>query len=395
MRIETLKIKNFKVFKDVEISNIPNMAVFLGMNGAGKTTFFDIFGFLNDCLSKNVKAALTARGGYSEVISREQTGNIEFIIQFRPTADDPRITYELSIGLDEKNQPVVEKEIMRFRRGQSGAPWVILNFSRGEGSAVSGEIKSYDDVKNIDKRSRQKLDSPDILAIKGLGQFKEFIAISSLRKLIEDWYVSDFQIDNARQRNDTSYNESLSKTGDNLANVAKFIFDNNKETFEIILQKMKERIPSVTNVKAEVTQDGYIVLRFSDGNFKNPFSSRFVSDGTIKMFAYLIMLSDPEPHSLLCVEEPENQLYPKLLPILAEEFREYANKGGQVFISTHSPDFLNAVKLTELYCLIKKDGYTEIYRAADSPFVSSLYNAGDLLGYLWNQELLLEEVAGQ
>ncbi len=130
MRIETLKIKNFKVFKHVEVTNIPNMAVFLGMNGVGKTTFFDIFGFLNDCLSKNVKAALENRGGFAEVISREQSGNIEFVIQFRQTDKDPLITYELSIGLDEKNRPVIIKEIMRFRRGQSGAPWVILNFSR-------------------------------------------------------------------------------------------------------------------------------------------------------------------------------------------------------------------------------------------------------------------------
>lgn len=394
MRIETLKIKNFKVFRDIEITNIPNMAVFLGMNGAGKTTFFDIFGFLNDCLSKNVKAALASRGGFHEVISREQSGNIEFVIQFRQTADDPRITYELSIGLDKKDQPIIVKEIMRFRRGQGGAPWKVLEFSAGEGFAVGGTIKTYDDVKNAD-RKKQKLDSPDILAIKGLGQFKEFVAISSFRKLIEDWYVSDFHIDEARQRNEAGYSENLSKTGDNLPNVAKYIFDNHREAFDGILQKMKERVPGVIKVEYDVTQDGYIVLRFGDGKFKNPFSARFVSDGTIKMFAYLIMLSAPAPHALLCVEEPENQLYPKLLPLLAEEFRAYSDTGGQVFISTHSPDFLNAVELSELYCLVKEDGFTKIYRAADSPLIASLYKAGDLLGYLWNQELLLEEVSKQ
>jgi predicted ATPase len=370
------------------------MAVFLGMNGVGKSTFFDVFGFLNDCLSKNVKTAIAARGGFSEVISREQNGNIEFFIQFRQAEDEPLITYELSIGLV-KNQPVIEKEIMRFRRGQKGAPWIVLKFSRGEGYAVSGEIKTYEDVDKADKRGKQKLDSPDILAIKGLGQFKEFVAISALRKLIEDWYVSDFHIDDARQRSDAGYSESLSKTGDNLANVAKYIYDNHRDIFNGILQKMKERVPGVSNIEADDTKDGYIVLRFNDGKFKNPFSARFVSDGTIKMFAYLVMLSDQNPHSLLCVEEPENQLYPKLLPVLAEEFRMYSEAGGQVFISTHSPDFLNAVELSELYCLVKEEGFTKIYRAANSPLIASLYKEGDLLGYLWNQELLLEEVSRQ
>ena len=157
---------------------------------------------------------------------------------------------------------------------------------------------------------------------------------------------------------------------------------------------MKERVPGVSNVEASVS-DGYIMLKFSDGKFKNPFSARFVSDGTIKMFAYLIMLNDPNPHTLLCVEEPENQLYPKLLAVLAEEFREYSEKGGQVFISTHSPDLLNAVELSELFCLVKKDGFTEIHRASNSPLIASLCKEGDLLGHLWSQELLLEEVSKQ
>ncbi|MCL2182401.1 MAG: AAA family ATPase [Chitinispirillia bacterium] len=393
MRVQTLKIKNFKVFKDVNISNIPNMAVFLGMNGAGKSTFFDVFGFLNDCLTKNVKAALTARGGYSEVISREQSGNIEFLIQFRQAEGEPLVTYELSIGLDNKNQPVVVKEIVRFRRGQSGAPYKILDFAYGEGEALVGEFKTRDNISNAERRL-QKLESPDILAIKGLGQFKEFDVITSLRKLIEDWYVSDFHIDDARQRREADYSENLSKNGDNLANVAKYLFDNHKEIFDDILQKMKERVPGVSDVEASIS-DGYILLRFADGKFKNPFSARFVSDGTIKMFAYLIMLNDPKPHTLLCVEEPENQLYPKLLSVLAEEFRAYSEKGGQVFVSTHSPEFLNAVELSELFCFVKKDGFTKIFRAADSPLVSSLYKEGDLLGYLWNQKLLLEEISKQ
>lgn len=46
MKIEKLKIKNFKVFADTEISDLPSMCVFLGANGSGKSTLFDVFGFL-------------------------------------------------------------------------------------------------------------------------------------------------------------------------------------------------------------------------------------------------------------------------------------------------------------------------------------------------------------
>ena len=79
----------------------------------------------------------------------------------------------------------------------------------------------------------------------------------------------------------------------------------------------------------------------------------------MKMFAYLVLLYDPQPHPLLCIEEPENQLYPKLLFELAEEFRNYARKGGQVFVSTHSPDLLNAAKLEEVFLAKKRKGFYE------------------------------------
>jgi predicted ATPase len=103
------------------------------------------------------------------------------------------------------------------------------------------------------------------------------------------------------------------------------------------------------------------------------------------MFAYLVLLYDPSPHPLLCVEEPENQLYPKLLVELAEEFRSYSCRGGQVFISTHSPEFLNATRLEEVFWLEKQDGYATLVRAQNDPQVAAYMREGDQMGYLWEQ----------
>ena len=389
MKIESITIKNYKIFQKAEVKDIPSMAVFLGKNGSGKTTFFDIFGFLHDCLNGNVKSALAKRGGYDEVVSRDHNGeDISFTIKFRPASDEPLMTYELSVGQDERKRAVVKKEVLRMRRGEKGAPWKILEFESGVGVAASGELNSYEDVR-LAEREPQRLDSPDILAIKGLGQFKDFTAIAAFRKLVEDWYVSDFRIDAARERQEADYGEQLTRNGDNLAVVAKYIYDNYPDVFEDIIKKMKKRVPGVEKVEAQPTPDGYIVLRFQDGKFKNPFSAKFVSDGTIKMFMYLVLLHDPQRHALLCVEEPENQLYPELLQELAEEFQSYSID-GQVFISTHSPDFLNAVPLEAIYCLEKQNGYTKIERAFDNPLVKSLYDAGDLPGSLWREGIMTE-----
>lgn len=148
---------------------------------------------------------------------------------------------------------------------------------------------------------------------------------------------------------------------------------------------MARRVPGVASVEPRLMDDGYLTLRFQDGSFKTPFLDRYVSDGTIKMFAYLVLLHDPRPHPLLCVEEPENQLYPRLMGELAEEFRLYATRGGQVLVSTHSPDFLNAVGLDEVCWLVKRQGGTEIRRARDDAQIAAYMAEGDQMGYLWKQ----------
>ena len=224
------------------------------------------------------------------------------------------------------------------------------------------------------------------MAIKGLGQFARFKAASAFRQLIENWHVSDFHINLARGSKDAiGESEHLSVTGENLQLVARHIYENEPELFQKIVEAMKHRVPGVNQVKPVLTEDGRLILSFQDDTFQDPFIDRYVSDGTIKMFAYLVLLYDPKPHPLLCVEEPENQLYPGLLGELAEEFRSYAQRGGQVFVSSHSPDFLNAVDLDEVFWLVKENGCTTIKRARDNKQIAAFMAEGDQMGYLWKE----------
>ena len=386
MRIESIKLKNYKAFRDATLKDIPPFLVVVGANGAGKTTLFDVFGFLHDCLKSNVRHALDSRGRFKEVLSRESDGDSILIeIQYRmEIAGVSRlVTYSLEIA-ERSGAPYVKREILRYKRGASGKPYHFLDFSNGEGYAITNE----EDFQKADadlKRENQKVSS-DTLAIKGLGQFERFKAANAFRQLIESWHVSDFHISAARGRKEASGEaEHLSESGDNLPLVAQRLFEQHPATFQEILDTMARRVPGVSGVEPKLQDDGYLTLRFQDGSFKTPFLDRYVSDGTIKMFAYLVLLHDPKPHPLLCVEEPENQLYPKLMSELAEEFRQYANRGGQVLVSTHSPDFLNSVELGEVCWLVKTQGNTEIRRAKDDAQIAAYMADGDQMGYLWKQ----------
>ncbi len=386
MKIIAIKIKNYRLFESLEIKDMPAFCVVIGANGTGKSTLFDIFGFLRDALKNNIRQALQVRGGFKEVVTRgKEQEDIEIELKFRMQILETErlVTYVLVIGQENK-RPVIKREILRYKRGEYGSPYHFLDFKRGKGYAIINE-ENFEQTDEELEREEQQLESQDILAIKGLGQFQRFKAASAFRSLIENWHVSDFHISEARGSKDALYAEHLSPTGDNMAVVSQYIYQEHPEIFQQILDKMREKVPGISQVEAKETEDGRIVLKFQDRAFKDPFSDRYVSDGTMKMFAYLILLFDPKPHPLLCVEEPENQLYPTLLQELAEEFAIYAQQGGQVFVSTHSPDFLNAVPLKSIFWLIKEQGITKIYKASDQEVLRNLVEAGDLPGYLWNQ----------
>ena len=388
MKIESIRLKNFKAFKDAEFLDVPRFCVFVGANGSGKSTIFSIFGFLKDALTSNLNTAFMRLGGsrgFSEVKSRDSEGPIEIELKFREEPGRPVITYYLQIDT-EKNRPIIEREILKYRRGSHGRPWHFLDFTKGTGYAVTNELEEVEDVEEL-QREEQTLKSQDILAVKGLTQFERFPAAVALGNLIENWHISDFHINRAREEHEAGYAEHLSREGENLSIVIQYLHEHHRETFEKIIDLIRKRVPGISNVESKTTEEGRVLLKFQDGNFEDPFLARYVSDGTIKMLAYLTLLYDPAPHPLLCVEEPENQLYPKLLWELAEEFRDYANRGGQVFVSTHSPDFLNATRVEEVFYLVKEKGYTKVKRASDLDQIVAYMNEGDQMGYLWKEGL--------
>ncbi|MDR3211441.1 MAG: AAA family ATPase [Planctomycetota bacterium] len=385
MKIESIRLKNFKTFQNTTLDNIPNLFVIVGANGTGKSALFQVFGFLKDCLTYNVAAAVQSQGGWGELVSRgHEQESLAVELQFRMEISgvERRVSYFLELDRQD-NKVEVAREILRYKRGAHGSPVHFLDFTRGRGQAVVNEDDFNKTGEKLTKED-QDLDAADILAVKGLGQFAKFKAANAFRQFMENWHISDFQINLARGSKDAAgVSTHLSVSGDNLQLVANRLYQEKREIFNKVLELLKNRVPGINSIEPEPTKDGRIGLKFQDSSFVDSFGDKYVSDGTIKMFAYLLLLYDPQPHPLLCVGEPEKQVYPQLLGELAEEFRSYAKRGGQVFVSTHSPDFLDAINLEEVFWLVKIGGYSKVCRAKDDKQIAAFMADGDKMGYLW------------
>ena len=380
-RIESVRVQNYRALRDVELKNITPLTVLLGPNGSGKSTVFDVFNFLSECFRFGLRYAWDRRGRARELRTRGQDGPVVIELKYREIPKgQPRsrvITYHLAIDEGPRG-PFVAEEWLRWTRGQGGRPFKFLDYKQGQGSAVSGE-----DPDEQATRTETPLQSPDLLAVNALGQFAEHPRVAALRSFITDWYVSYLSIDDARGQAEAGPQERLSKTGDNLPNVIQYLNEQHPEQLEHIFAVLRQRVPRLDSVLADPMPDGRLLLQIKDAPFERPVLSKYVSDGTLKLLAYLTVLYDPHPPQFVGIEEPENFLHPRLLPELAEECRA-ATERSQLLVTTHSPFFLNSLRPEEVRALYRDEhGYTQAVRASDIRGIAEFVDAGASLGHLW------------
>lgn len=423
-KIEGFRIKNFRALRDITLGRLWNqqdaapltpMTAVIGKNGVGKSTLFDAFGFLADSLKSGVEEAcdLRGRGGFDKIRAQGQDGPIEFEVYYKEDGNARPITYELAIEVDSTGRPFVLKERLRQRRkGQTyGRPFSFLVLNSGKGVVWKGEREGLDEEQeNFDlvefiesiktgeviEESKEtevvELDDKRKLGIATLGSLKQHPRISAFRRFIEGWYLSYFTPDAARSLPLAGPQKHLNIHGDNLGNVVQFMEREHPKRFQSILDRIAEKIPGIDKIDTDKTKDGRLLLRFNDKGFQDPFYAQQMSDGTLKIFAYLLLLEDPTPPPFLCIEEPENGLYHKLLESLAKEFRDHATgrKGGsQVFVTTHQPYFVDALDPNEVWILEKgADGYSVIRRASDDKVIINMVAEGLPLGGLWYSDYL-------
>jgi len=379
-RIEYLRVQNYRALRDLEFKKLTPLTVFLGPNGSGKSTIFDVFAFLSECFSVGLRKAWDRRGRFKELRSRGVDGPISIQVKYREPKL-PVVTYSLDINEDSKG-PFVQKESLRWTRGGgSGRPFDFLSFSEGEGFAIPGESPEETDSDRVN----ETLASRELLAVNTLGQFTKHPRASALRRFITDWYLSYLTADNTRGVPEAGPQERLSATGDNLPNVIQYLKESHQERLTKVLSVLSQRVPRLEKVDAEIMTDGRLLLQIKDAPFEKPVMAKFASDGTLKMLAYLVVLYDPHPPQLVGIEEPENQLHPRLLPELAEECR-VASEKAQLMITTHSPFFVNGLKPAETWIMYRDEsGYTKAQQASTINGVRQFVDEGSQLGFLWMQ----------
>jgi predicted ATPase len=393
--LEGIQIKNFRALKDVTLGRVlsnmkqvelPRLVAIIGANGTGKSSILDALSFLGDCLNEGVEAACDKphRAGFDKLRTLGSNEAIQFEIRYRREGEPP-INYTLHIDCDSAGHVYVAKEELKHkpidRAGSKGQPLTFISLKNGKGSAWVGGKQVPENREKIEMANNQELAVDAVRALKNHPEIQRF------REFMKRWYLSYFVPELARRTPVAGAQPHLDRTGENLANYLQYIERERRPRFRKMLVRLGKKIPGLERIEYEKTIEGNLVLKFYAKGFKEqPFFQRAMSDGTLKLLAYLLLMEDPDPAPLVGIEEPENGLHHQLLSALAHELKEYAQQdyGPQVLLTTHSPNLIDALSPNEVWILDKgNDGFSTLTRAADIKGVQALYDEDIPMGSLW------------
>jgi predicted ATPase len=351
---------------------MPNLMALIGRNSSGKTSFFGALSFMSDCTNMGCAAAATAHGrsGFLHLLTESGKPMIfEFLFQLKnghesgSGPEDIIVSYRAELDADAHGRPFYASEkVIRSRRGEDGV-WdrkVFLDLTKGEGTVHMRRGE------NPGRRLGYAY-----FRLKVLRCADDMSLASCLYHEITHWFFCDFSSEFRTSGNAVAPggHKHLNCDGSNLENVLEYIRDENPDLYPKIIGRITEKIPSI-------------------GKESNKLPASFrKSPG--KLFLYLLLLEDPMPRPLICVETPDIGLYHDMVDILATEFRQYSIRHpySQIIFTTHNPYILESMSPNEVWIFkrVEEDAenLVDIACAGADPVVAEMYRQGVGLGAIW------------
>ncbi len=388
-----IRVRNFEMLRDTgvgvvgaEVANVdrevesvlaagrtPAMALapltaLIGRNDTGKSSLFHAMRFLSDAVRHGVRYASTQHGrrGFTKLRSHGGTGPVTFDLAVRLPHPAVTVLYQVAFDCDRFGRPHVAHEtVSRLNAGPPSAE-PLLRLEDGRGFVNDGVSIPQTGIGNEDAT--------------GLGTYGAIVShpiLHALYAMLTRWYFCSFLPVDGEGAVSAAVaiggHRHLAPDGSNVENVLMYHRQENPELFARVMARIRDKMPGRLPIDEAVL-------------------SGRVSAASRRLFSYLLLLADPQPRPLLCIDSPDEGLYHEMVAILAGELRDYSLRphAGQTLFTTHNPYLLESMSPDEVWVFARRPlpadpgVETAAARCAGAdPVVRALYAEGVGMGSLW------------
>lgn len=382
-------ISRYKSVADAHI-DFNRINIIVGQNANGKSNIVDALYFIHDAVSEDLDTAVVKRHGIESIRQWSKTRPYHITIELQFVNGDDSGKYKIVLSSGRGDYKVVEESGEwtgedNFNSEDDKPTLRTSGFTRRE----SGRVELWANPPLGRQDSTPTVGAPDLFATTLAGPFFSLYGIL-LRPLIDEirsFVAYSIYPNTLREPRVVSRQDRLLADGSNLPSILRLINSGYKNSKESIIDSLRLIMPQLNDILVR-SAGGYYVpiiqVRESNGE-THQFNMSQISDGTLRVLGLLAAFYQPNAPDIIALEEPEQMIHPGVLPILSEAAKEYAvaspTEQRQVFITTHSPTFLDLFEPDDIIWTKQVDGITNcgpISARQLGIIKKNLFSAGEL-----------------
>lgn len=337
-----LRIRNFRSMESVEVG-LSSFAVLVGPNGSGKSNFVDVLVFLRD-VAFDAESAVSGRGGISSVTRWSKTRPYDIHLELRVShgidkLESDYLEHELTIGSGNNAAWKFKRETITLCTG--GEPERIERHGANLSGIQSTPNFSLGDRASAMVMARQVLGLPPALRSALLGVRRYRLSPEAMR-----------------QPQLVSETARLQENGANIATAISKLRE--QDRLDEVLRPMQQIVPGLADIRS-VAAGRHVLLEFDqqqEGGVAT-FTSGDISEGAIRALGVIVAARQMSKGELLIIEEPEANIHAGAAGLIFDVLRE-ASRHGDVLITTHSPEILDAARDDDLLVCSYAKGVTRL-----------------------------------
>ncbi len=363
-RLTSLIIRGYRPFRDFQ-ANLDALEVIVGVNGSGKSSLFEFLKFLRDSLDRDIPTEIVPGSIGQQIFHVPGPEKFWWSVEVDFAQKYPiRYQGEL-LGPVGRSHISFERVVTAPNDGKPS--YLFMNVKEREGLIQDPTSKKL-------VRQEITLTRPNQLALSTANNAAA-VTLYNLREYIEGWrFYSSFNIANQKIRRSVPVEQEpmLREDAGNLSAILFYLQSEHQEIFEKLQQYLRAVISGFKSLRVKARGGpGEVMAFWKEDGIDNELSLADLSDGTLRLICWIVLCVQPNPPPLICIDEPDQGVHPRTLPLLAGLFKKACER-TQILLATHASYFLMQFELSDLAVMKKENGEVGFFKPKDSQALNAM-----------------------